>query len=161
MRIFALLISFYFGVSNSHATTETPQTAAEKASIAVALAQKGEYGRLSKVQYFMIKEAHSRIEQLAQANASFEDFDSDEKRIFDHASERINRLTRRTDENRMVCKRVVKTGTRLAESECLTVAQREARAKGSRERVEKFLTGVCAGQDVGVCGGNENDTVVY
>lgn len=162
MRLFVLLIVFLSAscclASNEvpDETVETPQTAAEKASRALSLAAKGEYGRISKVQINMIKEARNRIDQLSQENASFADFDSAEKRIFDHASERINRLTRSTDKGRMVCRRVVKTGTRLSGNECLTVAQREARVKGARERTEQLLRGACNvqsdNQDL-ICGG--------
>lgn len=160
MRNLAFAISFCLSVCCCQAATEVPeaaaetlQTASEKASRALSLAEKGEYGRISKTQLNMIKEARNRIDRLALENASFADFDPEEKRLFEHASERINRLTRSTDKARIVCRRVVKTGTRLIESECLSVAQREARVKGAKERTEQILRGGCSNKNPLCSGG--------
>jgi hypothetical protein len=143
MRQIILAICVVLCSAFSHAATETLKSAAQQAAQAVELARKGDYGRLSAVQMNMILEARNRIQLLANENASIEDFDSNEQRIFDHARERINRLTRSTDKERLVCKRVMKTGTRFVESECLTVAQREARAKSARERTEQIQRPIC------------------
>jgi hypothetical protein len=143
MRVIVLAVCLFFSSTYSKAATETLQMAADKAAQAVELARKGDYGRLSATQTNMILEARNRLQQLANENASTEDFDSSERRIFDHARERINRLTRRTDKQRVVCKRAMKIGTRFLETECSSVAQREARAEGSRERTEQIQRPIC------------------
>jgi hypothetical protein len=152
MRALVLAICVILASTYSNAA-ETLQSDADKATQAVELARRGEYGRLSDVQINMITEARNRIARLAEENASVEDFDSSERRIYDHARERINRLTRSTDKQRLVCKRVVKTGTRLIEAECLTVAQREARARGSRERSEQIQRAGCNNFEAQCSGG--------
>lgn len=139
MRTLRLAFCFVITSSQNFAAVETLQSAAEKAAQASALASNGEYGRLSTTQVNMVFEARNRIERLALENSSFKDFDAKEQRIFDNARERINRLTQRTNSARIICKPVVKTGTRLIENECVSVAQREARAKLPRERTEQIL----------------------
>jgi hypothetical protein len=157
MRTLLFAICLCIATTHSGATTETTtetlKSAAEKAAQASVLAKKGEYGRLSAAQINMILEARNRIERLAMENSSIEDFDASERRIYDHAIERINRVTRSTDKQRMVCKKVVKTGTRLVESECLTVAQREARAKSSRDRTDQIQRAGCNNFELQCSGG--------
>jgi hypothetical protein len=143
MRTLIFAICLCIGSTHSIATEDTLQSAAKKATQAVELARKGEYGRLSSVQINMLVEARNRLTQLAKENASVDDFDSGEQRILDHALERINRLTRSTNKERLVCKKVVKTGTRFVTNECLTVAQREERAKSSRDRTEQIQRAIC------------------
>jgi hypothetical protein len=151
----ALIFSFCFLIasSNCFATVETLKSAADKAIQAAELARKGEYGRLSTTQINMVLESRNRIERLAKENSSFEDFDAKEQRIFDSARERINRLTQRSNSARVICKRVVKTGTRLIENECLSVAQREARAKASRERTDQIQRAACNNNVIACSGG--------
>ena len=152
MRILIFAICFCLSITNVHAAAETIQSAAKKATYAVELARKGDYGRLSTVQINMLLEARNRLSQLANANASIDDFDADEQRSFEHALERINRLTRSANKERVVCKYVIKTGTRFGTRECLTVAQREARAKSSRDRTEQIQRAIC-NNSAAQCGG--------
>ena len=152
MRVLVFAICLCLGSTSVNAMVETLQSAAEKAAQALELARKGEYGRLSNAQINMVLEARNRIERLAKENSSFADFDAEEQRVFDNARDRINRLTRSANKARMVCKKVVKTGTRLIEDECLTIAQREARAKMSRERTELIQRGGCS-NEASICSG--------
>ncbi len=108
MRVLVLAVCLFVASGPSNAAEETLQSAVQKATQAVELARKGDYGR--------------------------------------------NRLTRSTNKARIVCKRVVKTGTRLIEDECLTIAQREARAKMSRERTELIQRGGCS-NEASICSG--------
>jgi hypothetical protein len=152
MRLHMLVLAFLM-LSNSAWATVTLSAAAENAALAVDLARKGEYGRLSTAQINMLLEAKNRLEKLARENTSLAELDEDERETFDSALGRVERLTRSDNKNRVVCKKVVKTGTRLVESECLTVAQREARAKNSRERSEQLQRGLCNNTGLACSGG--------
>lgn len=137
MSLSLLLGSVCCAAGANSAVAETMQSAAEKAQLVVELAERGDYGRLSKTQINMLIESRNRIVLLAADHEAFADMDQREQKVFVAARERLNRLTQANNKDRMICKKVVKTGTRLVESECLTVAQRERRAEGARERTSR------------------------
>jgi hypothetical protein len=140
-----LMLALFFGsfCSMSYANAETPESVAKQASITLELARKGGYGPMSERQLNMIQESYARLEALAAQNKTMADLDSEELERLRAARERIERLTKSADANRIVCKRAVKTGTRLIKAECLTVAERERRARGARERTERLQNQTC------------------
>ena len=60
-----------------------------------------------------------------------------------NAQETITAAIRADDKNRTVCKREMVTGSRLAKTECMTVAEREARRKLAAENTDKFIRNLC------------------
>jgi hypothetical protein len=99
----------------------------------VALAMEGDYGRIKGHDVDRMLAAHKTIKRLLDGHENARHLQPDERIALFNAQETIKAIVRNDEKNRKVCKRVSGTGTRLAKAECLTVAQREARAKAVRE----------------------------
>jgi hypothetical protein len=157
--LFSLCIGFFAVQAQAEAqrVLETMQSAAEKADLVIDLAKRGDYGRLSQTRINMLTESRNRIVELAAEHKTFAEMDEQEQRVFANARERLNRLTQADNKDRIVCKRVVRTGTRFTDSECLTVAQRERRAEGSRARAASAQGQICNAEAL-LCSGDPGGT---
>ena len=145
--IFCLILS-----TASIAADVSLQDIADRARLTLELARKGGYGRLTVGQVNMILAAHNRIVKLAERHKSLNELDKLELSTLQNSRARLDRLTKSGDKDRLVCRKVVKTGTRLIKSECLSVAQREERARAAQLAAEQIQRVVC-GNDAPNCGG--------
>jgi hypothetical protein len=117
---------------------------------AVELAKAGEYGKIKRRDLERLEESASQINTLLHGQQSALDLPLDERIELYNAQEAITSILRNDQKNRMVCRRVANTGTRIPTTECLTVAQREARAKGARASADKLPRPTCIpGQGAG------------
>jgi hypothetical protein len=110
---------------------------------ALEMARAGEYGRLKKGTIVRIEMARDRIEELLEGHDSALELKPEERIELYNAQEMITAAIRSDDKNREVCKREMVTGSRLPKTECMTVAEREARRKLAQQQTEKFIQNVC------------------
>ncbi|MCB1642431.1 MAG: hypothetical protein KDI37_11915 [Xanthomonadales bacterium] len=99
----------------------------------VELARAGEYGKIKPADLGRLDEARSRITELLEGHEHARQLSAEERIELFNAQELITSIVRNDDKSRRVCTKVHGTGTRIARSECLTVAQREQRAQETRE----------------------------
>lgn len=113
----------------------------------VDLARAGEYGKIKADDLSRLDQARKRINELLEGHEHARQLSADERIELFNAQELITSIVRNDEKSRRVCTKVRGTGTRIARSECLTVAQREQRAKATREasRVQQgFREPTCA-----------------
>ena len=110
---------------------------------AVDAARAGDYGRLKKGTIVRIEMARDRIGELLEGHASALELEPEERIELYNAQEMITAAIRADDKNREVCKREMVTGSRLPKTECMTVAEREARRKLAQQQTEKFIHNLC------------------
>jgi hypothetical protein len=110
---------------------------------AVAMARAGEYGRLKKGTVVRIEMARDKINDLLEGHDSALDLEPEDRIELYNAQETITAAIRNDDKNRTVCKRELTTGSRLPTTECMTVAEREARRKNAQENTDKFIRNLC------------------
>lgn len=120
---------------------------------ALDLARKGEYGRISRGSHEELKAARDRIAGLLEGHASKDELQPDARLAVQHAEDAIQAIIQSQDKNRMVCRREAGTGSRLPRNECLTVAQREARARAAMESTESVQRMNCVATVDHPCGG--------
>ena len=60
-----------------------------------------------------------------------------------NAQETIVAMVRNDDKGRMVCKKEIRLGSRMPTTECLTVAQREEKARSARAGTNDTMRTVC------------------
>jgi hypothetical protein len=101
------------------------------------MARDGDYGRLKRGDNERMEDARSEIRTLLEGHGNAMELQPDERIALFNAQEVITGAIRNDDKNRKVCKREPTLGTRLAKAECLTVAQREARKKVSKDFAER------------------------
>jgi len=152
LRYPSLMFFCLFLSAGSIAADVSLQDIADRAHLTLELARKGGYGRLSAGQINMILAAHNRIVKLADSNKSLNELDKLELSALEYSRARLDKLTKSVDKDRLVCRKVIKTGTRLIKSECLSVAQREERARAAQLAAEQIQRVVC-GNDAPNCGG--------
>lgn len=99
----------------------------------LALARDGDYGRIEAHDMRRLEELRTNVATLLADQTNPRALKADDRLAIFNAQEEITAIVRNDDKNRKVCKRVTGTATRLSKAECLTVAQREARAKSVRE----------------------------
>lgn len=110
---------------------------------AIHAARAGDYGRLKKGTIVRIEMARDRIEELLEGHDSALELEPEERIELYNAQEVITAAIRADDKNRTVCKREMTTGSRLPKTECMSVAEREARRKNAAENTDKFLRNLC------------------
>jgi len=109
------------------------QTYLAKIDGMLALASTGQYGDLRRGAAKDLQAARDRIATALGSRATLDALPEDDRLAIQNAEDAISAILRNKEKDRMVCKRGIKTGTRFATSECMTVAQREARAASSAE----------------------------
>jgi hypothetical protein len=109
----------------------------------VEMARAGEYGRLHKGTLVRIEMARDRMNDLLEGHDSALELAPEERLELYNAQEMITSAIRNDDKNRTVCKREMITGSRLPKTECMTVAEREARRRAAAENTDKFIRNLC------------------
>ena len=111
----------------------TSEKLLQEIDLTLELARDGDYGRIEAQDMARLEELRTTIGNLLVNQPNPRALKADDRLIIFNAQEEMTAIVRNDDKNRKVCKRVTGTATRLAKAECLTVAQRETRAKSVRE----------------------------
>jgi hypothetical protein len=154
----------YARATESAQPTPTPQrplTEAEviidHADLTLEMARDGEFGRIRDHQLRELQDARDTIVALLAEVGDPRELDADQRVELFNAQTRISAIVRNDNKDRKVCRRVMVTGSRVAATECLTVAQREQRRRAAREQAGNLQRGYCltgpgpAGESVSVC----------
>jgi hypothetical protein len=144
--------------------TPTPERAMTKAEVIIdqadvtlEMARDGEFGRIRDNELRELQDARDTIVGLLAEVSDPDDLDSDQRVDLFNARTRITAIVKNDDKDRKVCRRVVVTGSRVAATECLTVAQREQRRRAAREQTGNLQRGNClmgpgpSGESVSAC----------
>lgn len=109
----------------------------------LAMAREGTYGRLKKGSMVQAESARNKIARLLEGHENAMELQPEERIELYNAQETIVAMVRNDDKNRMVCKKEIRLGSRMPTTECLTVAQREEKARGARDGANDTLRNVC------------------
>ena len=106
--------------------------------VTVELAQKGEYGKLTSAERKTLARSYARLGALLDGHDTPAELPLEERIALYNAQEAIVAIVERHPRDTMICRRKKSTGTRIPSTECLTIAQREARARASREAMDRL-----------------------
>lgn len=118
---------------------------------ALELAADGQYGPISDRDFLKLEEARATIASLVSTDARPARLDAAQQVILRNAQEQISAILRDDEKDRRVCKRIAITGTRLGKTECLSVAERETRAKAAKTATADAQRGFCIGSEASRC----------
>ncbi len=107
------------------------------------LASNGQYGNLKRGSDKKLEDARGQIANLLEGRQSVGDLPLADRMAVQNAEDVISSILRNKDKDRMVCRRDVKTGTRFASAECMTVAEREARSLAAGASTLKAQQTIC------------------
>ena len=111
----------------------------------VDLARRGEYGKLSSKDRKQLDTSYARLKTLLDGHDSPLELPLEERIDLYNAQEVIVAIINRHPRDTMICRRKQATGTRIPQTECLTIAQREARSRGAKEAMDRLPRPMCNG----------------
>ena len=115
------------------------------------MARNGEYGKLRRSQMSDLQDARDEIVLLLEGHATATELPPEERIVVYNAQEVMSSILRKDDKERVICEKTVKIGTRLGTTECLTVGQREARARIASESTGNVQRTVCVAGEGNPC----------
>lgn len=124
----------------------------EEADLSLEMARRGEYGPIKRRDMGELQEAHATMHRLLEGHDAPEELGSDDRIALFNAQHRITAIVGSDDKNRKICKRVAVTGSRVAAVECMTVAEREARARAASSMTGEALRNMCIPGETSRCG---------
>jgi hypothetical protein len=110
---------------------------------AIAMAKEGQYGKLQRGSEARLTNARQVIGDLLQNVSNPRELQPEQRIALFNAHQEINSIINKQDKARVVCTRERKTGSRLATTECLTVGEREERARVAQAGTAAFQRAVC------------------
>jgi len=158
MKVLALvfLLSTVVVVLQSPAAAEpvpsSTEAILEEADLSLDMARDGQYGRINRRNMAELEEAHAVLHRLLAGHDNPEELGSEDRIALFNAQQAITALVGNDDKNRKICKRASVTGSRVGAVECMTVAEREARARASRSMVDDAQRGFCVPGETSRCG---------
>lgn len=111
----------------------------------VVMARRGEYGKISKDDLKKVEQAKDDIARLLEGHEQATELDTEDRIRLYNASQLISATLNNEDKRRKICKREAEVGSRLSKTVCMTIAQREARAKQARYETNEIQKQSCAG----------------
>lgn len=105
-------------------------------------ARDGVYGKIRNRDMDRVAKSQQQIEALFADRQGPITLTHDEQIQLTNAQEAINAIIKADDKSRIVCTRAKVIGTRFAQTECITVAERERRADTAR-RIIKTANDYC------------------
>lgn len=162
LRILALCVSLVFAPAAIARTVAAgdPASLADRAEVHAAsvtdaaaflaevdgnlqLARDGQYGRLKRGDMRRLESARDRIHALLAGHGSALELAPADRIALYNAQESIRSVLRSDDKNRTVCLREATTGSRIPTTECMTVAEREERARVARQSINRMVRDIC------------------
>lgn len=137
------------GYSEMPAQSQTERASNAEESLAemdrsLKAAHGGVYGTIRPSDMQRLENARDSIEALLEGPAGARGLSPEDRVTLHNAEQLFVSILRKDDKSRMVCVRETKTGSRLpGKTECLTLAEREARAASAREGTEAVKRNVC------------------
>jgi hypothetical protein len=118
---------------------------------AIAMAKQGGYGKLPRGSEARLAAARKEIGDLLQGVSDPRDLQPDKRIALFNATQVIQTTLNQQDKSRVVCTRESKTGSRVGVTECLTVAEREERARITALQVKDQQRMTCSTGETSAC----------
>ncbi len=134
-----------------HTQTETQDYLA-KIDRTLSLADKGQYGKLKRGAAEELQAARDLIAGALAGRTTLVGLPVSDQLKIQNAEDAIAAILRNKEKDRMVCTHEAKTGTRFSTTECMTVAQREARSNSAAEATGNVQRETCVPGETSSCG---------
>ena len=118
---------------------------------ALEMAHSGQYGKIKRGDLERLDEAKATIVSLLDGRENASKLEREQRLELYNAQELITAILRNNEKDRRICRRVQVTGSRVAGTECLTIAEREARTHAARESTARAQREGCVPGDFSSC----------
>ena len=119
---------------------------------AIAMAKSGGYGKLERGSEARLAKARQEIGDLLKNTSDPRELPAEQRIALFNAHQVIESTINKQDKSRVVCTRERKTGSRVGITECLTVGEREERAKISSAMARDQQRVTCSTGETSSCG---------
>jgi hypothetical protein len=110
---------------------------------AISLAHAGQYGKLPRGSGERLSELRGEIGALLKDGVDPRTLAPEQRLALFNAHQELEAIIKKDDKSRMVCTREAETGTRLTKTQCMTVGEREERARMAQRGTESMQQNVC------------------
>lgn len=144
---FSLVVATVLALASAPAVGQSAEDVRQtRTAIEAEFVPEGEYGHLTEMQKREVSEGLLVIERLLARHGSVARMrERDRVQVFNR-QERVNQiLTGMSEEETVVCDREERTGTRLRDTMCGTVAERRERREAERARMGGMQRGSMPG----------------
>ena len=107
-------------------------------------ARDGHYGSISRQNFDQLIRSRNTIVRLLKGQKLAADLGPEDRIEVYNAQQTMQSVIRNRPDDRVVCQRIVVHGSRFTRYECLSVYEREWRARIAREHTERFQRPLCA-----------------
>ena len=107
-------------------------------------ARDGHYGSITRQNFDKLILSRNTMVRLLKGQKQATDLDPEQRIEVYNAQETMQAVIRNRPDDRVVCEHIVVHGSRFTKYECLSVYEREWRAKIERENTERFQRLLCA-----------------
>jgi hypothetical protein len=118
---------------------------------AIAMAKDGQYGKLQRGSEARLSNARQTIGDLLHDVSDPRQLSPDQRIELFNAHQEIASIINHQDKSRVVCTRERKTGSRLSTTECMTVGEREERARIASLGTQSMQQNVCTPGEGNAC----------
>ena len=115
----------------------------EELDHAIKLANDGQYGKLPRGSGDRLAGARQTIGGLLKDGVDPRSLQPEQRIELFNAHQTIESIIKKNDKDRVVCTRETQIGSRVATTECLTVGEREERARTAQRGTESIQRAVC------------------
>jgi exonuclease VII small subunit len=123
-------------------SSDTPKYLAEL-DASIAMANKGQYGKLSRGSGERLAAARQTIGNLLQGDIDPRSLPPEDRLALFNAHQEIESIIKKNDKSRIVCTREQQIGSRVATTSCMTVGEREEIAQRAARGTDSMQRNVC------------------
>jgi hypothetical protein len=109
----------------------------------IKLAREGQYGKLPRGSHDRLAALRANIGELLRDGVDPRTLEPGQRLALFNAHQELESILKKDDKSRVVCTRDADTGTRIATTKCMTVGEREERARVAQRGTESFQRNVC------------------
>ena len=110
---------------------------------AIKFAKQGQYGKLPKGASDRLDALRGTIGTLLDGGQDPRALEPEQRLALFNAHQEIESIIKKDDKSRMVCTRDAEPGSRLAKTSCLSVGEREERAREAARGTHSMQNNVC------------------
>jgi hypothetical protein len=110
---------------------------------AIRLAKEGQYGKLPKGATERLTTLRMTIGDLLAGGVDPRTLSPDQRLALFNSHQEIEAILKKNDKSRMVCTREAEIGSRVTKTSCMTVGEREERARLAQRGTDSMQRNVC------------------
>lgn len=115
---------------------------------------RGDYGKLPDADIGRLQGAASTIHQMLDGRSGTQELASSEKMDLYNAQQTFESIIQRQRDTAKVCRRGAKTGTKIATTQCYTVAELERQRRAAQQTANEYMRRPTCTMGPGGSGGN-------